>query len=107
VSACIGLFRGVMWRRAISCMLSGVMIALPFYVLQDNPPPHKLIILTTIVMCVAGIMWLYDEIKEILAARPKAYSQGPVDSFLSEAAKRASFPPSARLRAPDHKATDL
>lgn len=55
-----------MWRRSISCMLAGLMIAaaIAFFTYPGEWYPHKWLVIAAISVGVIGIMWLYDEITE-------------------------------------------
>ena len=66
-----------MLRRSISCMLAGVLAVFPALTLLYGllgywMPGHAFAALSMLFASVAGVIWLYDEVAEILrgSARP-------------------------------------
>jgi hypothetical protein len=59
-----------MFRRSISCMLAGLMIVGPVIIslwAWEHPEwqPGRIVAIILIVICIAGIIWLFDEIRDI------------------------------------------
>src|SRR5262245_46092385 len=58
-------------RQVGSCMIAGVMVAAPIAVyfwgavVQWQPGRPYLVFFILVAVCIAGIIWLYDEIREI------------------------------------------
>ena len=63
-------------RRSISCMAAGLLIVAPAIVFLWGAlvdwSPHKIVVLILGFSCVAGIIWLYDEVREIRAEQKLA-----------------------------------
>jgi hypothetical protein len=63
-------------RRSVSCMLAGILacswIYVPWAVEAVAGPfpakPHGVALLAITVLTIAGLIWLYDEVREIIAA---------------------------------------
>src|SRR6516165_9072524 len=63
-------------RRSISCMVAGLLIVVPATVffwgtLAEWYPPGIVIVILA-ALCIAGIIWLYDEIRDIRAEAKRA-----------------------------------
>jgi apolipoprotein N-acyltransferase len=59
-------------RRSVSCAVAGLLIVAPLLWLFDHEPdwlPRKVVIVATLFMSIAGIMWLYDELQDIRGVR--------------------------------------
>jgi hypothetical protein len=58
-------------RQAVSCMIAGVMIVAPLIVyfwgavVQWQPGRPYLVFFVLVSVCIAGIIWLYDELREV------------------------------------------
>jgi hypothetical protein len=63
-------------RQVVSCMVAGVMIAGPVVVyvwgavVQWQPGRPYLVFFVLVSVCIAGIVWLYDEIREVRGNSP-------------------------------------
>jgi len=53
-----------MLRRSIGCMAAGILIVGPLIVAGEAPDwhPHAYLVIAAMTICVAGIMWLADEL---------------------------------------------
>jgi hypothetical protein len=56
-----------MLRKSISCMLAGLLIALPAWLFIYSAethwmPGHGVVKIAAITMAIAGIIWLFDEV---------------------------------------------
>ena len=56
-----------MWRRSLSCMAAGILIVGPLIVAGESLDwrPHAYVVIAMVTICVAGIMWLTDEISGV------------------------------------------
>jgi hypothetical protein len=57
-------------RRSISCMIAGLLIVGPLIAMYLWPEwrPHPIVFIAHLSVCVAGIIWLYDEIADTAEA---------------------------------------
>jgi hypothetical protein len=78
-------------RRSISCIMAGLLIVGPITVFSWGTLaewyPHGIVILILATLCIAGIIWLYDEIRDIRAEqkRASAASENPFRAWNPEA----------------------
>ena len=63
-------------RRSISCMAAGLLIIVPAIVFFGGDladwHPHGVVVLGLGFVCIAGIVWLYDEVRDIRAEQKLA-----------------------------------
>jgi uncharacterized membrane protein len=63
-------------RRSISCMAAGLLIVGPVAVFFGGAlvdwHPHKIVVVILATLCIAGIVWLFDEIRDIRAEQKLA-----------------------------------
>jgi hypothetical protein len=63
-------------RRSISCMAAGLLISVPatvfFWGELVDWHPHGVVAFGLIFVCIAGIIWLYDEVRDIRAEQKLA-----------------------------------
>jgi hypothetical protein len=75
-------------RRSISCIAAGLLIVGPVAVFFGGDlvdwHPHKIVVVTLATMCIAGIVWLFDEIRDIRAEQ-KLASINPFRAWNPEA----------------------
>jgi hypothetical protein len=58
---------GKKWRRSLSCMIAGILIVIPAWLLEvfghDWQPPG-VVVIAIVWLSIPGVAWLYDEIQE-------------------------------------------
>ena len=63
-------------RRSISCIAAGLLIVGPVAVFFGGDlvdwHPHKIVVVMLATLCIAGIVWLFDEIRDIRAEQKLA-----------------------------------
>ena len=62
-----------MLRRAISCAVAGLLIAIAIwmtaYAVDTDWIPHPIVPLIVAFVGIAGVMWLYDEIRDAFGGK--------------------------------------